>query len=215
MASQDFNALIAGNTIVSFSSTVSRQAREDIADMLLYAEFFATQSYRPNEFWTSWLNYYRSTLVRSGCKLKSQIVKEPMVITGAEELDSISFDITGSVRVDNLLELTRRSFKAARLNQYARHFFQYGSGSGSVGNFQIVPCEEVAGEVHLLLCGLHASSTITSDSRGGDSWINREMVVRLGGGVYAFNRTVFASQRERIRARLKAVGNLNIRQIDI
>ncbi|MBX8576448.1 hypothetical protein [Pseudomonas cichorii] len=215
MTSQTFNALIAGSNIISFSSSVSVQARQDIADMLLYAEFFATQSYRPNEFWTSWLNYYRSSLVRSGCKLKSQIVKQPMVINDAEELDVISFDITGSVSVGNLLELTRRSFKAARLNQYAQHFFQYGSGSGAVGNFQVVPCEEVAGEVHLLLCGLNASATVTSDSRGGDSWIKREMVVRLGGGVYGFTSAAFAPQRERIRARLKEVGNFNIRQINI
>lgn len=215
MASQNFNALIAGNNIVSFSSTVSRQAREDIADMLMYAEFFATQSYRPDEFWNVWFNYYRTSLVWSGCKLKSQIVKEPMVISDAQELDNISFDITGSVHAARLLELARRSFRAARLSEYARHFFRYGSGSGSIGNFQVVPCEEAAGEIHLLLCGLNASSAVTSDSFDGESWISREMVVRLGGGVYAFNSSAFAPHRERIRARLKEVGNFNIRQIKI
>ncbi|RMQ50565.1 hypothetical protein ALQ04_03832 [Pseudomonas cichorii] len=215
MKNQDFNALLVGNTIVSFSPGVSAQSREDIADLLMYADFFASQSYRPGEFWTSWLNYYRSSLVSSGCKLTSQIVKEPMFITSAEQLDSISFEIAGSVHVENLVELARRSFKAVRLNQYARYFFQYGAGTGTVGNFQVVPCEEVGGQIHILLCGVHARSTATSDSRGGDSWINREMIVRLGGGVYAFNSQVFASHRERIRTRLKAVGNFNIRQINI
>ena len=184
---------------------------------MLYADFFATQSYRQAENWTTWLNYYRSQLLASGCRLKSIIVKEPMFITDARDLDEVGFAVTGSVRVANLMALMRRSFKAARLNEFARHFFQYGAGSGGLNSFQVVPCEAVAGtdEVHILLCGLHASTRVESESRGGDWRTRREMVVRLGGGVYAFDRSAYAAHRERIRARLNAVGRFNIQQISI
>lgn len=210
------NAIVAGNNIVSFSSEVSATARADLIDLMMYADIYASQSYRREENWVSWMLYYRKQLEYSGCQLRSVIVREPMVINGASELDDIGFSVKGNVRIANLLELTRRSFKAARLSQYARHFFEYGSASGSLSTFQIVPCENRAeGESSFLVCGLHASATVTSDDRGGDWRVGREMVVRLAGGVYSMSNQTFSAHRERIRARLQEIGRFNINSISI
>lgn len=217
MTSATVEALIVRSNMISFSQGVTAADQRDIADLLLYADFFATQSYRKAENWTTWLNYYRSQLIATGCSLKSTIVKEPVFITDAQDLDKLGFAVTGSVRVANLMALMQRSFKAARLSEFSRHFFQYGAGSGGLNSFQVVPCEAIAGtdQIHILLCGLHASARADSESRGGDWRIKREMVVRLGGGVYAFDRSAYALHRERIRARLNAVGRFNIQQISI
>ncbi|HEX8595473.1 MAG TPA: hypothetical protein VF682_19690 [Pseudomonas sp.] len=216
MAGSGFEGLIAGNTLVSYDG-VPRQSRDDIADMLMYADFFASQSYRRHEFWTSWLDYYRSQLVKVGCRLEALITKEPMVISDASELDEISFIIKGSVPVDNLIALTQRSMVMVRLDEFAESFFQYGAGSSAVNGFQIVPCVENAktGKVHLLLCSLHVSTSVESDNRGGSWRTNREMIVRLGGGVYSFDSKAYELHRDRIRTRLQQVARFNIRHISV
>lgn len=209
------NAAVAGNNLVSFSG-VSMEHRADIFDVLMYAEFFATQARRRNSDWNSWMNYYKSQLLNSGCQLKSHIIKEPMVINNANELDNIGFGVTGSVRVTGLMELARRSFRAARLSEHAEHFFRYGTDSGYFNHFQVVPCESVGtDDVSILICGVHASATASSESRGGDWRVNREMVVRLAGGVYHFNGQAYLPHRERIRSRLRDVSGFNIKQLSI
>lgn len=217
MTNLNIDALIANNNMLAFAPGVSEQDRNDIADMLMYADFFASQSYRMQDGWNGWLDYYRSQVVKAGCKLKSPLVKEPMFITDAGELDTIGFGLKGAVRAANLIALAHRSLKAARLNDYASHFFQYATESGSFSHFQVLPCETVAGTdvLHILLLGVHASATVNSQIVGGDWRQSREMVVRLGGGLYEFNRTSYAAHRERIRSRLAQVGTFNIRQITI
>lgn len=209
------NAVITGTSLISFSG-VSASFRNDILDVLMYADFYATQTWRPQSQWTSWMEYYRKQLVYSGCQLKSLLVKEPMVINHARELDRVSFGIVGSAKASGLLELAQRSFKAARLSEYARHFFQFGSDAGYFSAFQVVPCESTsAGDVSILVCGVHASATVTSGSRGGDWQSDREMVVRLAGGVYQLNEKVYAAHRQRIQSRLLEAGRFNLQQLSI
>lgn len=209
------NAVIAGKNLISFSG-VAKSQRADIIDMLMYADFYASQTWSREKYWTSWINYYRSQLLRSGCQLRSQIVKPAMVINSASELDNISFSVTGSVRVSGLMELAQRSFRETRLNEYARHFFEAGSGSGHLSSFQVVPCESNgADDVSILICGLHASASAVNESRGGDWWTARDIVVRLAGGVYNFNQERFAPHRQRIQSRLLETSRFNLQQITI
>lgn len=209
------NAVMAGDNLVSFSG-VSNKQRADILDLLMYADHFATQARRRETDWTSWINYYRSQLVSSGCQLKAPIRNAALVINSASELDNISFDVVGSVRTSDLMDMARRSLRDARLNNYARNFFESGSDSGFLHSFQVVPCQgDGADDVSILICGLHASATVTADSRGGDWRVNREMVVRLAGGVYNFNTQRFAPHRQRIGARLLEIGRFNLQLISI
>lgn len=209
------NACIAGKNLVSFSG-VSSQHRDDIMDVLMLADFRATQTWRPHSQWTSWINNYRSHLISSGFQLKSQIVKPAMVINCASELDNVSLGVTGSLCADNLMDLARRSFKAARLTEHARQFFEFGTEPGRFGTFQVVPCEHIgSNDVAILICALHASANLSSESRGGDWRINREMVVRLAGGVYHFNGDRHAEHRARIQARLDGVGRLDLQHLSV
>lgn len=215
MTDLETNAAVAGNNMFSFSG-VAPQQRNDLMDLLMYADYSATQTWRPHTQWSSWISYYRRYLATSGCTLKSELAKSPMVINSASELDTINFDWVGSTRISGLLDLARRSLRAARLNEYARHFFDSGSASGYTSAFQVVPCEGVAAdEILIMLCALHCSATVTTDDRGGDWRVNREMVVRFAGGVYSFNSEAFAEKQERIRSTLRRAANYNINLLAI
>lgn len=211
----DYSAVIAGTHLIAFPG-LSAERKQDIIDLMMYADFYASQTWRREEQWTSWIQYYQAQLLTSGCKLRSAIVKPPMYITDASELDHVGIGITGTINVNNLLDLAQRSFKAARISQFARHFFEFGTASGSRSAFLMVPCERLdADDVSILLCGLHAKATINSESRGGDWRTNREMLVRLSGGVYSFSQQAYSERREVIRRRLNDVARYNLQGINI
>ena len=72
-----------------------------------------------------------------------------------------------------------------------------------MGRFQMVPCvRDPSGEVLMLICAIRLTKTV--EIRDFDFWtdIQREMLLRISGGVYRFNRTVYGGFREQIRAEL-------------
>lgn len=211
----DANAVISDTNLISFSG-ISREDRADILDLMMYADFSASQTWRREENWTSWIDYYRKRLEACGCRLRTNIVKQPMVISSAAELDNLSFGVVGSVAVSGLLQLARRSIKGARISQYAQHFFAMGQSAQALSTFQIVPCEATAsGEVSILVCGLYASATTSSEGRGGDWGTDRQMVVRLAGSVYSFSQAAYGPYRERVRTHFENRGPFNIKHISI
>ncbi|WP_297844388.1 hypothetical protein [Pseudomonas sp.] len=194
---------IAGNNLVSFSVGMSNQEKEDVLDLLLYADFFASQAYDRRLFWKNWLDYYRNRLVRHGCSLKSLIVRDPVVITDPHELDRLTFSIVGKEGSAELASMVQASFSAMRINQYAREFLQRGTGAGRVGSFQIVPCERTAdGEIRIFLCALQVNALEVVDE--GWFWKTsvRDLVFRLVGGAYAFSSDRYAPSRNEIRNKL-------------
>lgn len=210
------NSVMGGSNLVLFAPGISRQEKDDILDLLLYADYFASQAYRRQEFWKSWMDYYRNRLVRYGSTLKSQITKPPMVISDSHELDRATFAIVGSQGSVALADLVQTSFRALRVDQYARAFFESGRGAGNLGSFQIVPCEKTAtGEVLILLCGLHISANTVTDIFGPRERTQRGMVLRLVGGTYAFKPDVYAPHREMIRSRLVANAIRSVQNLEL
>ncbi len=215
MSLHDAHAVIGDTNLISFSG-VSREDRADILDLMMYADFSASQTWRREEHWTSWIDYYRKRLEACGCRRSTNIVKQPMVISSAAELDNLSFGVVGNVAVNGLLQLARRSIKAARLSQYAQHFFEMGEGRQALSTFQIVPCETASpGEVSILVCGLYASATATREGRGGDWRTDRQMVVRLAGSAYSFSQAGYDPYRQRVQTHFENTGPFNIRPISI
>jgi hypothetical protein len=210
------SAVVANSNLVSFVNGLSAQERDDVLDLLMYADFFATQSFRQTSQWTSWLGYYRQQLERSGCQLQSLLVSPPTVIKSRAQLQGVDIAVKGTIAADNLLGMVRRSLRTAALDQYAGHFFQAGTGDGSISAFQVVPCEKTSNaEIQILLCGLYASAHAEERNRGGHRWTDRDMVIRLAGGVYVFNTQVYSEHRARIRSKLRLTANFTIQRIEI
>lgn len=203
MINEKTNLAITGGNLVSFAAGLSVEEKEDILDLLAYADFFASQAWNRQEYWTSWIGYYRNRLENRGCQLRSPIVKEPMVVSDTLELDRITYEIAGVEGSEQLARLVENTFQAMRINDFAQDFFTSNVGKGRLGAFQVVPCERnAAGEVLVLLCALHISANSQVTDLGFWTRSKQEMVLYIKGGVYSFSRDRYAPYREGIRAKL-------------
>lgn len=207
------NVVIADTNFISFSS-VAKHHRSDLLAMLAYADHFAGQVDR-EERWAGWTLHYRKQLEFAGCELINHFDHAPKRITNVRELDRLSIRVKGLKGADILEDLARRSFKTVRLNAFARYFFQFGSGAGSLARFQVVPCASIGEDiVSMAVCAVHVSAEV---SPGGLFNLDedREMVVRMEGGLYHFSAQAYALKRDYIRSRLAGIHRSGLQPLNI
>ena len=208
------NNVVAGSNLVSFLSGFSRQEKSDVLKVLRFADYFASATWRRQDAWLSWMIYYRAQLQKYGCKPGAQVFMDPIVVSEPAELDLISYKIKGLSGVDRLVEEVSQSLRSMRINEYARGFFQYGRGDGTLSTFQAVPCERNSvGQMQILMIGVHANAYGSSDIFGLTENTKRDMVVRLTGGVYTFDSKAFAPHRDYLRSRLAGDARLTIQNL--
>ena len=179
------NAVITSNNLVSFSNVLPRQ-RSDILTVLKYADHFAGQIDRQDR-WAGWTLHYRKQLQFAGCELITRLDHTPTVISNVRQLERLSIGVKGLEGASSLEHLARRSFQVVRLEKYADLFFQFGSSAGNFSRFQVVPCERLGeDDVAILVCALQVSTEISSAGLFNLDE-DREMIVRLEGGLYRFS----------------------------
>lgn len=191
---------IVGSSLVSLYDGVARPDREDIFDSLLSADRFASRHHDQRRDYTNWFFRYRRRLESRGWVLKSPILHTPQVVFGPAELDSVTFDLVASAGAQALADLVQASWRSMRVHRFADHFFDKGQRNGELGRLQMVPCMNDADSTLLMLiCGIRLTGSI--DMRDFEFWseTRREMVLRISGGVYRFDRATYGRYRQEIR----------------
>lgn len=194
MDRMDGNAARLGssNSWVAFVPDVAQQEREDIQDVLLYADLFASQVHNRKKDWHSWMHIYRDRLMARGFQRKSIIVGDSELLSSVDDLARATFKIIGSSASRQLVEFVRESFDGLGINQMADAFFRGNLEPDALGDFQVIPCEKtVSGEVSVLLCALHLSAEYSQGSR-------RRLILHFKGGGYKFDSRAYAQHRSTV-----------------
>lgn len=193
---------IIGSSLVSVSAGITAKDREDLFDCLLRVDRLAGQVSRKEQF-AYWTYRYGTGLEQRGCIKRGVIEHQPTVINSASALKSITFDVTRFTGSTALARQAIASLEAMQLRGLAAQFFANGSGQSDLARFQMVPClSEKAGQIVVMVCGIQLSGY--ADVRDYDFWTqtSREMVLRISGGAYHFDREAYAQHRERIKREL-------------
>jgi hypothetical protein len=187
---------IVGNSLVSLSADIDRQDKDDIFNCLLRAERVAGQVSRDEHF-AYWVYRYGKALEHRAWAKSSPIIHQPAVITCPSDLEDISFGVINSAGSLWLARQAVASLRASQFQRHAKHFFENDSEQSVTAGFQVVPCLVSAGKtITLLVCGVQITGHV--ESRDFDFWTQcrRDMVLRISGGSYQFNRDTYAKYRE-------------------
>lgn len=207
---------IVGSSLVSLYDGIGRQDREDILDCLSHAHAFASRYHDQRDDYSNWMFRYRTRLENRGCLLVSPIRHTPQVIFHSSELEAVTFNIIDSAGSRALANLAGAAWRSLKVNRHADRFFSNGSRDGELGRLQIVPClSDSKGDVLILICAIRLTASV--NTRDFDFWTDtrREMLLRISGGVYRFDRAVYAGYREQIRRQLNANSDHAIEQFPI
>jgi hypothetical protein len=195
-------AAVIGSSLVSMSAGTGAQDRDDLFNCLLRVDRLAGQVDRQEHF-SYWTYRYGTGLEQRGFTRMASIHHQPAVINSASELKSITFDVTRQTASAALARQAIASLEAMQLRGQADRFFTNGSGQSDLARFQVVPCQSGRyGQVSVVVCGIQLTGY--ADVRDYEFWTqtSRDMVLRISGAVYRFDRDAYALHRERIRQEL-------------
>jgi len=193
---------IVGSSLVSLSAGTDSQDRDDVFDCLLRVDGLAGMVSREEHF-SYWTYRYGTGLEQRGCVKTAAIQHQPMVINSVSALKSITFDITRDSASTALARQAIASLEAMQLRGLAGQFFTLGSGQSDLARFQVVPCVTGRqGQLSVAVCGIQLTGYADVRDYEFRTQTSREMVLRISGGVYRFERDAYAPHRERIRQEL-------------
>lgn len=192
-----------------FAAGLPAQEKQDVSDLLLQADVFASSAWDRKVHWQSWLDYHSNRLKKHGCRVRSTLTNPPRFVNSEQELFE-PFELTtkglddSPLLVDMLIDgLTRSAYLS-----FCIEFLRHGSGPGHLADFQIVPCVKRAdGELSLLVCGLQAKG-LYDDGR-------REVVLRLTGVEYSFDPGAYEPYRDEVKQHLLRYATERIKHTDL
>lgn len=200
------SGMVIGNAVIALHEEIAAGSdRDDVLSCLAHADGFASRYFDPRTEYQNWLFRYHSRLQQRGWTLINPIQHTPQVIFDASELETVTYTIFDSVKSRRLARLAQAAWSSLKTNRVAQDFFSGGDRNGELGRIQLIPCVlDANGDITLLTCCIRLTGEV--DTRDFDFWTvtQREMLLRISGGVYRFDRAIYARYREEILQQLDA-----------
>ncbi|EPJ79631.1 hypothetical protein CFII64_20473 [Pseudomonas sp. CFII64] len=197
MTDAQSGVLLCGQSLVSFSSGMSEQERNDILDCLNYSELRADGKSDRRQAWRKWINHYQAGLFKSGFELSGALSSNIVAITERRELLDVARDAIQGSGHRELSELAHSALNTFLRSQQVEAFFQNGFSVSQNESFQVVPCCRVAtGAIDVMVCGIHMQRDTTDGS-----WLDRPesfMKIRMDGGAYRYSAQAYEPYRAKV-----------------
>lgn len=188
-----------------FADDVAEQDRQDILNLMLYAQVSASKKYNKNEQANKWMDYYQGRLVKYGCSLGAFVAPDVIVVSDLQSFRDLEFKIVGVSGARAFIKHAKASFAALQVNKKAVDFFRGYSGAERAITVDISSCELTdKGAVLLLFCGVNFSSSIEVRQSFFHEEKYYDLIVRPNGGAFLFDRDKYAVHRASILIKLKA-----------
>lgn len=198
------SAAVAGNSIVSFVSGLSLQAREDVLNSTLLMQLAASKLYDKARQREEWFTFYTEGLAKLGWTLSQQEMQRYHPSQNAFSVNDVALDIIDAVAGGAAFSpIARRTFEALRKEPRALELFLGNSNSGHVGTFQIMPCTQSAtGDVTMLMNCMQVVRNSTSSNLLFFTFQSNDVQVFRAAQTSVLNVQTYAQVRESVVTRL-------------
>lgn len=124
-----------------FDQKITGQDRQDIMDLMLYANISASKKYNKNDQASKWMDYFQGRLVKYGCTLEAFVAPDMIVVSDLQGFRELSFKVVGAAGAQKFIAHAKASFAALQVNKKAIDFFRGYSGSERAITISISSCE--------------------------------------------------------------------------
>lgn len=201
------NALYQSQAI--FAAGLHPQEKQDISDLLLHADVFASSAWERKVHWQSWLDYHANRLKKHGCRVRAILTNPPLFIESEHDLrEPLALQIKGGDDSPILGDMLIDGLNRSGYYGFCIEFLRHGSGPAHLADFQIVPCIRRAdGDLSLMVCGLQAKGLYEKDKR--------QVVLRLAGVEYIFDANAYAPYRAEVQQHLLRYATQRIKHTEL
>ena len=206
------NVHMIGGNRVSFTDSIVAHDRQDIMDLMLYADMYATHAVAQDDHPESWHEFYHACLVRHGCTLISFLASSTASAYTVAQVEAFKVYVVSRAPEGRFTELVNQSLAALKPHEKARRHLQSEAVPQRVPDKAVLckvsPCY---GDAHnhpiVSFCGL-VMRYETSVEKG---WLNdvytRFVTLTPHGGCYRFDRALYATHRALVLANTETLSD--------
>lgn len=201
--SESESVLMVGENLVTFTEGVTPQDRQDMLDLMVCAEMYATDQADQHVSPTRWLTCYQQKLLMHGCKIMSFVADDTFdAFTVAEAMD---FKLRVASKDGDVVfvQMVKQGLAALKLEQkVARHLAQTSvpqRDSPKAVLCSVNPCyTDEHNRAFLCICGLVLSYEVQVRHGMLTDTYTQYVTLSPNGGRYLFDRDVYATHRQQI-----------------
>lgn len=196
--------LMVGENLVTFGESVAQQDRQDMLDLMVYAEMTANRQADQHVAPYDWLTFYQHKLLMHGCKLISFVADDTFAAYTLEQARSFELRVASKDGDGVFVQMVKQGLVALNLEQkVARHLAQSTvpqRDSRKSVLCSVNPCyTDEQGRAFLCICGLVLSYEVQVKQGMLTDTYTQYVTLSPTGGRYLFDREVYATHRTQVR----------------
>lgn len=201
--SESESTLMVGENLVTFTQGVSPQDRQDMLDLMVCAEMYATDQVDQHVSPSTWLTFYQQKLLMHGCKIMSFVADDTFTAFSIEEVRA--FELRVAAKDGDVLfpQMVKQGLVALNLEEKAvRHLAQLSvprRDSPKSVLCNVNPCyTDERNRAFLCICALVLSYEVQVKHGMLTDTYTQYVTLSPNGGRYLFDREVYATHRQQI-----------------
>lgn len=199
------NVHMIGDNRVSFTDSIVPQDRQDMMDLMLYAEMYASGVVAQNHQPERWHEFYHDCLIGHGCSLISFLASSTASAHTVAEVEAFKVTVVSHLRNSRFTDLVNQSLAALRPQEKARHHLQSQAMPQRVPEkallCKVSPCYGDEGNQPIVsFCGLVMRYEVDVEHGWLGDTYRRFVTLTPHGGCYHFDRAVYATYRTQVLA---------------
>ncbi|KIU53543.1 MULTISPECIES: hypothetical protein [Pseudomonas] len=201
---------VIGDNRVSFGEGMDPADMQDMMDLMVYAEMYASKAVGQHASPQAWNEFHHACLLRHGCRLISFLSS---VSTAAHDLAQVrAFEVTVVQRDAEVLfhQVISQSLRDLDLETKARRHFESSAmprrDVEKAMHCKVTPCfTDRRNQPMLCFCGLVMRFEVDVEHGFLTDTYRRYVTLTPHGGCYLFDRQAYASHRTFVLAQTRAL----------
>lgn len=212
-------ALMVGENLVTFGETLVEQDRQDMLDLMVYAEMHATSNADQQVSPYEWLSFYQGALMQHGCKIMSFVADDTFEAFTVEQVRRFELRVASKDKDDMFVQMVKQGLAVFRLEEkVTRHLLQSSvpqRESPKAVLCSVNPCYlDEQNRAFLGICGLVLSYEVQVRQGLLTDTYAQYVTLSPTGGRYLFDREVYATHREQVHEQTDRYFDRLIRPVD-
>uniref|UniRef100_A0A1I8AK66 Transcriptional regulator n=1 Tax=Steinernema glaseri TaxID=37863 RepID=A0A1I8AK66_9BILA len=208
---------VIGDNRVSFGEGMDPADMQDMMDLMVYAEMYASKAVGQHASPQAWNEFHHACLLRHGCRLISFLSS---VSTAAHDLAQVrAFEVTVVQRDTEVLfhQVISQSLRDLDLETKARRHFESSAmprrDVEKAMHCKVTPCfTDRRNQPMLCFCGLVMRFKVDVEHGFLTDTYRRYVTLTPHGGCYLFDRQAYASHRTFVLAQTRALSEDDLRR---
>lgn len=201
--SESERSLMVGENLVTFTEGVSQQDRQDMLDLMVCAEMYATDQVDQHVSPGNWLTFYQQKLLMHGCKIMSFVAEDTFTAFSVDEVRAFELRVAAKDGDVVFANMVKQGLVALNLEEKAaRHLAQSSvprRDSHKSVLCNVNPCyTDDRNRAFLCICALVLSYEVQVKHGLITDTYTQYVTLSPSGGRYLFDRDVYATHREQI-----------------